>query len=487
MQLSNPIDSAAPPEPVHPPHQPVHVSPRGYGIIAWVIIALSSGFLIWEANTSHQDPIARQDSISAQFELTGKLLVAAADQLSPQWKPFIFGQAASLKQSKRIAERLAYAVLVAELKGPADALSEIEELEQQQIAAEQESSHAVRTSQLIGSLKLIFEARVENREYEISSEERTLLETELGWFGVLAPVTSGTSNLTERQALMAPLQPIPLTLAALVLWYIVCGFIGFASLIAVAVLAFLRKLAHHFQPSGDGAIYAETFAIWLMLFLGLRRAALMLVSSQNAILLNMCAALLSITAIAWPWIRGIGWSKIRRDIGLYLPEHPFRELLIGLLSYCTALPFFVIGFVATALLMLLQKHLAPDAPDPSHPVQEALVGADFATVIQIMVLGVVIAPISEEIMFRGVLFRNLRDTTQRFRFVASFLVSAVISSFVFSAIHPQGWVTIPVLMGLAFGFCVAREWRGSLMASMIAHATTNFVTLSLNVLLFSNA
>jgi membrane protease YdiL (CAAX protease family) len=114
-----------------------------------------------------------------------------------------------------------------------------------------------------------------------------------------------------------------------------------------------------------------------------------------------------------------------------------------------------------------------------------LMSADWSTIIQIMVLGVIVAPLVEETMFRGALFRQLRDSTRWLGFVGSALFSALLSSVIFAAIHPQGWVFIPALASLAMAFCIAREWRGSLPAGMIAHGLTNFVTLSLNVLLFS--
>ena len=39
----------------------------------------------------------------------------------------------------------------------------------------------------------------------------------------------------------------------------------------------------------------------------------------------------------------------------------------------------------------------------------------------------------------------------------------------------------PVLAGMATGFAIGREWRGSIYASIVAHAVNNAVVLGLNV------
>jgi membrane protease YdiL (CAAX protease family) len=103
--------------------------------------------------------------------------------------------------------------------------------------------------------------------------------------------------------------------------------------------------------------------------------------------------------------------------------------------------------------------------------------------LQIFFLASVVAPLVEEIMFRGVLYRHLREASYKLGFVVSFLVSAFVVSFIFAAIHPQGLLAIPVLMALAFGFTVAREWRGTLVPCMIAHGVNNGIALLLGIVI----
>ena len=101
----------------------------------------------------------------------------------------------------------------------------------------------------------------------------------------------------------------------------------------------------------------------------------------------------------------------------------------------------------------------------------------FKTTLQILVLASLFAPIIEETMFRGLLLHHLR---QKWHWVISSLVVATI----FAVIHPQGITGVPVLIAIALVLAALREWRGSIIAPMTAHALNNFmVTVLLAVTL----
>lgn len=85
-----------------------------------------------------------------------------------------------------------------------------------------------------------------------------------------------------------------------------------------------------------------------------------------------------------------------------------------------------------------------------------------------MFLAVILAPIFEEIVFRGFLFGGLRYKIGDF-------FGATLSSFIFAAVHgysPMGFVSV-VISGLIF--CGLYRWSGSLIPGMIAHAAFNLV------------
>ncbi len=81
-------------------------------------------------------------------------------------------------------------------------------------------------------------------------------------------------------------------------------------------------------------------------------------------------------------------------------------------------------------------------------------------------------------MFRGVLYRHLRGGTAKLGPALSIVLSTVANTLLFAAIHPQGFVAIPALMGLACGMTLIREWRGTIVPSIIIHGTSNTIVMS---------
>ena len=82
----------------------------------------------------------------------------------------------------------------------------------------------------------------------------------------------------------------------------------------------------------------------------------------------------------------------------------FKETFCGLLIYATAIPLLVIGLVLSGLLGWLIDTIFGAQPAPSHPVTEMLAGST-TNLVLVYLLACVAAPIVEEIMFRGVLYR----------------------------------------------------------------------------------
>jgi hypothetical protein len=96
--------------------------------------------------------------------------------------------------------------------------------------------------------------------------------------------------------------------------------------------------------------------------------------------------------------------------------------------------------------------------------------------VAFVVAVVVIAPITEELLFRGLLFRSLRDRY-------GFLIGAFASAIFFGLLHSGAGavadvVLLQVSIGLlGVGLAGVYEWRGNLVANVAAHATFNLVTV----------
>jgi membrane protease YdiL (CAAX protease family) len=241
-----------------------------------------------------------------------------------------------------------------------------------------------------------------------------------------------------------------------------------------------------------GAVYAETFALWLVLYPGLTLAASLSPWAEDRLYVGTAAFLLSLAALGWPVVRGIPWRQVLQEIGWTRGRGVLREIGWGLAAYVSTLPLLFLALLFILFLMTVMSAFGGDgaahemspADAPSHPLVEWLTEAGFWGRLHLLFLACVCAPVVEETMFRGVLYRQLRDASAHWRTGASVLWSAVVNSFIFAVIHPQGFIAVPALMTLAAGFSLVREWRGSLLAPMTAHGINNFVvTLMLLLLL----
>ncbi|HUX88968.1 MAG TPA: type II CAAX endopeptidase family protein [Chloroflexota bacterium] len=105
-----------------------------------------------------------------------------------------------------------------------------------------------------------------------------------------------------------------------------------------------------------------------------------------------------------------------------------------------------------------------------------VVGAPLGQFIGVFIAGAVIAPICEEIFFRGFVFTVVRQTHGIF---AAFVISAVL----FALAHANLQAFIPILF-IAVVFAYVYSRTGSLVPSMVAHGMNN--ALALAALYFSH-
>ena len=219
-------------------------------------------------------------------------------------------------------------------------------------------------------------------------------------------------------------------------------------------------------PSRTGP-FLEAFALYLCGQIALS-IAITLIFKRGGLELEWVMLLLLPVAFFWPLWRGVSWSELRRGLGWHRGRGVFREIGAGLAGYVGVLPIFAVGILLTLLLNRLAHSTA------THPIQEQI-GEGFWNHVQVYALACVWAPIVEETMFRGALFHHLR---QRWGWAAS----AGLVALLFAAIHPQGWTAIPALGSLAVGFAALREWRGSIIAPITAHALNNFIVSTVMIL-----
>jgi len=235
-------------------------------------------------------------------------------------------------------------------------------------------------------------------------------------------------------------------------------------------------------------IYAETFALWLVVFLGISWAASLIDVGQSRLLLSGVGMLSSLSVLGWPVLRGIPWRQVKEDIGWTAGRLKIAEPFFGLGTLVLSVPLLAVGLIASLILVGVRQllggaALAGDAP--VHPIVQFLQNPSPWLVVQVFFAASVVAPIVEETMFRGVLYRQLRSATGRWGFAMSFLASAVVVSFIFAVIHPQGWVAAPALMGIALALTIAREWRVTLLPGMVHHGIHNACLLTVTLVILN--
>lgn len=458
--------------PGNPPISPVRASNPVGTLIAWILIVVLAVAWIGAASRS-SDPAEGEAptiaSVPAASQLAGRIVVASRDVLARYGTPpaALLQNADPLREGQPV-ERIAYAILVAELESPERGIETLSEL----LPGDEPSGEvAAADRELAASVR----ERLERWERDAPPAERALEPADAERLGYFAGVLAGS---------VEPSSALLLALMGFGAWYLLVALAGVVLLCILPVLAVMGKLPTRIAtPSGRGGVYAETFALWMLLFLGINLLLGQVMASVESPAAPFLAGLLamfgSLAALAWPVVRGVSFREVRSDIGLHAGRGPIVETLAGLGGYAIALPLLVAG----AIVMVILTRIFEGQGTPSHPAVEGIASAGPLGILAVFLLACVAAPVVEEIMFRGVLYRHLRDATGRAGIVLSFAASAIISSVLFAAIHPQGLLFIPVLAGLAIGYCITRELRGSLWACMVAHALTNFVTVTLNVVL----
>lgn len=443
-------------------------------VLAWILILIGIVLWAWKPTESSEDGLEAEIPagllLTAQDEMVGKLALGLRS----------FGVAATLPPMQQaeplatggVAQRLAYAILAAEILGIEQAREELESILS-------ESGEDPVTRLLLPAVESVFDAVEAGEAAPVSSIE--LLEDRLGWFGRLADAIGRPEAIAKVES---DSESGVLALLTLIGLMFVFGLLGFVGLIVLLSLGLTGRIASKVIPMSRHGIYAETFAIWLLLMLLIQIAMGFLAPAGFGMIASTVGFFLSLSVLGWPVLRGIEWQAVRKDIGLERPR--FLDLPAGVASWAMALPFLAVGAIITFVLMIVVQLLTNETPQPSHPAQQATVNAGAWDLFQIFLLATVAAPVVEEIMFRGVLLSHLRGAMKRWAAPVAIALAAIVSSVIFAAIHPQGLIFIPPLAGLGIGFCIAREWRGSLIPAMVAHGLSNALVMTLNVVLFSS-
>ena len=506
------------PEPVlpilafaEPPPAAAPLPRKGWPILAWVgilgfvggILAMRVLFAPAEPDGTAKAPLAERIDLKA-MQMQMQCLFAA-------WQLGMAGDAEHTYESVAAgadsdpAKRLRVSAFAAQMVGPQEALKQLDAVADMQSLSPDER-------RLCDVLRRLYRDQQHGWVFHPSVNDADVqwLHEQLGWFAYAAlyPVKSG--EVLEQQATAAgdrgpalieqyrtgraamhdramQMLLVAIIAVAVVLSVLAAGFIAlpvflFLWMIGVVRVGLKPGIAH-------GGVYAETFALWLLFYGGLLIGGdLLLHDLVPSVVRGVVFMPLSLVFVFWPVLRGVPWRQVRQDIGWTMGRRPLLEPFCGWASYLANVPAMVIGFILTITLAAgyaqLQSATGGGAPlPPTHPVLEQFTHPNPTTLVLTFFLMSVVAPVVEETMFRGFLHRHLREVFFTRRPLLGGISTALVVNVIFAAIHPQGVFFIPVLAALACGFSLAREWRGTLLPSMFAHGTHNFMQGVLALLL----
>ncbi|HEX8324245.1 MAG TPA: type II CAAX endopeptidase family protein [Tepidisphaeraceae bacterium] len=293
------------------------------------------------------------------------------------------------------------------------------------------------------------------------------LRPRFGWFAELAEAHGKPDTDPNRAAVLgAARQTVYAVLGAFTL-IALAGLVGFGLFITAIVLLALGKLTFSVErPAGPAHVYVEAFAIYLG---GLVLASVVIgLLIKDAGFGTQIVGLggVALLAALWPLLRGVSWPVLQRDWGIHTGRGVVVEALAGIGGYLAGLPIMFVSLLITVGLMRLAQ------TDATHPIAQEI---NIGPVWMLYLVAAVFAPLTEELLFRGALVSHLRAGM-------GVVMAAVISGVVFAAVHPQGWVAIPVLGSIGAVMALVRQWRGSLIASIAAHALNNGFVITLLVL-----
>jgi membrane protease YdiL (CAAX protease family) len=469
-------------------------------VFSWIVIIFCTGLMMWMV-------FASQFLTPPEQQSTAGALVQAnlAGQMALGMEPFDRGQARQMLDgldSGPVPQRLARIILYTEFAARADVGPELLKGPPQELQDLHEKIQAANYTpteeeqKLIDATAAVVMAKSVSEPLGKDSEAVQTLEQNLGFAGQVAASWSSDDpkiatrlrdNSTAKLFGVGIFFFLVLAAAGLGL------FVG-AALVACWLFGLLRT--NWLRGSGYGYLHLEAFAVWFACFIvaqfgvGLLMVALKIGDKGGAWLTLVAFYVPALIALTWlvvrhpqPWLglREVGFTggNVFVDLGKAIVTHLAFLPLLGLMMLLTVgLTSWVHGGTAA-------EHPFAPPGGPSHPIQEQFDG-NWGTVVMLFLLAAVTAPLVEETVFRGLLYRYLRDVTQHNPVVWSVLIATLVNGFIFASIHPQGLLGIPPLMTLAASMSIAREWSGGLLAPMAIHALNNGALVILMSVLFAN-
>jgi membrane protease YdiL (CAAX protease family) len=455
--MFDPPISYAPAVPPEPPLREPYWTPGT--IVAWLIILCALAGHFAARAISRTDPELRSEKPDLQLQIAARQVVGMRHSFASSAGAQVDQQLGQLQRlADRPIDRLRVAMVIAELRGAAPALEFLGTLPRHD---------SPQIEQDIESLETLYTTGPESLE----PERRQRLIDRHGWFGKLALGWGLSRDNPDRRAALRPAIRTAIGTLALGGVLLLLGIIGLA-LCVLGIVFFasgMLRFDYRAAMGGRNGVFLESFALYLGWMIGLSAALRAVFGPEGVSRWWSLVAALAPLACLWPLARGVRFAELCDGLGWHGGRGWLRETGIGIVGYLGGLPIVFIGILVTFFLS------RSFGAEPTHPISREI-SADPLRVIALLLLASVYAPLAEETMFRGAFYHGTRWSLGR-------IGGMLIVSFIFAAIHPQGWTAVPALMCIALVFNLLREWRGSIVAPVVAHALNNGVIVALLVIL----
>jgi membrane protease YdiL (CAAX protease family) len=431
-------------------------------LIAWLVIFALVGLVLFSniqaarVRNYGQLLVAEQARMVARLAVQMKSLQTGSDAASALFNARMDVLITQIEKTSRTpGDKIRLAVLAGESMGAEAALKQLEEVEKSQNSSEVASD--------ILTLRTIYE----DEPSALEPADREKLISRYGYLGRLALAYGVPADQEPRKTLVTEAFWFTARLGLIGMSVAAMSLLSLGLFVLGCVWFFKGRIQSAITPNTSSVqVFLEAFALYLALFVASGRL-LLLFGATNV---QWTWTTLLILPVVWQWIsRRSPSTELRKALGWHRGQGFIREAVAGVGGYLAGMPLIVVGSFITFLLIRVT------GVEAGSPIIQELRASPLG-LVGLYGLACVFAPVMEETMFRGVLFHHLR---QRWRWA----ISAAIVSLIFALLHPQGWVAVPVLGAIAMVLAGLREWRGSLIAPITAHACNNFLALTFALLL----
>ncbi|MGI5891960.1 MAG: CPBP family intramembrane glutamic endopeptidase [Bacillota bacterium] len=148
----------------------------------------------------------------------------------------------------------------------------------------------------------------------------------------------------------------------------------------------------------------------------------------------------------------------------FIRSDPFETIKIGITR---GLVIYLMTMIVSAVITIL----FPQDRTTQQIVQLVLQQSNPIVRFGLVLGAVVLAPIGEEVFFRGILFTLLKNKLGKW-------CGVIISSAIFAALHFDIWAFMPIFIGSII-LCLLYHKYGNICINILAHATWNGITIAI--------